>query len=164
MLHEHSLSSTQKTNYLTSFNYKLYRASKIVIFTSILLVGAAVKTLKGYLYTIVFLRKPVQQRRSDTPTWRYFTCNLKKDDVACCGKLSGVRGSQLLAKRAGGGGRNCQCCKMYLLAKKIWLPLNLEASHTHVLLFQTACEMTSCHCIDAGQVSAKKHNCVLLGW
>ena len=68
MLHEHSLSSTQKTNYLTSFNYKLYWASKIVIFTSILLVGAAVKTLKGYLYTIVFLRKPVQQRRSDTPT------------------------------------------------------------------------------------------------
>ena len=39
---------------------------------------------------------------NNPPMWRHFACSLKKQDVGYCGKLSGVRGSALLAKREGG--------------------------------------------------------------
>ena len=36
---------------------------------------------------------------NDAPTWRHFTCSLKKEEVGYCGRLSWVRGSALFAER-----------------------------------------------------------------
>ena len=45
------------------------------------------------------------------PTWRHFTSSLKKEDVGYCGKLSRVRESCLLVKRAGGKKIFAEKCK-----------------------------------------------------
>ena len=51
------------------------------------------------VYNCFFLRKLVRQRFTNVTS---IACSLKKENVGYCGRLSGVRGSALLAEREGG--------------------------------------------------------------
>ena len=103
---------------------------------------------------------------NDAPSWRHFACSLKKEDVGYCRKLSGRRESELLAISARG---KRQCLPLFSSNDPPFFPLPVSSqqpSHlspkkpttvTHILLFQTACEITSRQSIIAGPVSPKNH-------